>query len=299
MKYNIELCGLILKSIIKSAKYPFMLIDSFLRRALLLLTCLFFLLCITGMGLGQNTAPATGDSLAPPETSDILRWHEIFTYEVRYSFFKLGEVKVEVVGDTLYNGNKSWYIRTVITSNSGIPFVGREENRYNSIFMETDSLPQSQMYWRDNVDEEEYDDIRYEFSQADMKVYAREEDGRLDTLDLEPYGSSGQMSFIIGRLYTGTETLLQLPLYISLEKGYLTITNTKRMEKREYKAFEEPVLTYYSEGQTSIEGPFGFRGEFKSWYLADNLRVPLEAHVKVWLGNVRVKIIDYKKELRK
>jgi len=271
-----------------------MLMDFFLRRAFL--SCL--LLLISTMGFSQTAAPQTDQNFPPPNTSEILKWHETFTYEVRYSFFKLGQVKVEVVGDTLYNDNSSWYIRTIITSNSGIPFVGKEENWYNSIFMETDSLPKSQLYWRDNVDEEEYEDIRYEFNQADMKVYAREEDGSRDTLDLEPYGSSGQMSFIISRLFAGTETLVQLPLYISLERGYLTITNTKQMEEREYKAFEEPVMTYYSTGQTTVEGPFGFRGDFKAWYLADSLRVPLEAHVKVWLGNVRVKLIDYKKEIR-
>lgn len=283
-----------IKACFKDSQYFLMVINFFLRRVLL--SCL--LLLISTMGFSQTTAPQTDQNFPPPNTSEILKWHETFTYEVRYSFFKLGQVKVEVVGDTLYNDNPSWYIRTIITSNSGIPFVGKEENWYNSIFMETDSLPKSQLYWRDNVDEEKYEDIRYEFSQSDMKVYAREEDGSRDTLDLEPYGSSGQMSFIISRLFAGTETLVQLPMYISLEKGYLTITNTKQMEEREYKAFEEPVMTYYSTGHTTIEGPFGFRGEFKAWYLADSLRVPLEAHVKVWLGNVRVKLIDYKKELR-
>lgn len=295
MKYNIELCVLILKYIVNFTKErQFMHSDPIPKRAVLI--CLLFLFSI--QGYGQSPAPAPGDTIAPPITSDILKWHETFTYEVRYSFFKLGQVKVEVVGDTLYDGNQSWYIRTIITSNSGIPFVGKEENWYNSIFVETDSLPQSLLYWRDNVDDKQYDDIRYRFDPEAMKVYAREEDGRQDTLDLEPYGSSGQMSFIISRLFAGTETLVQLPLYISLDKGYLTMTNTRRMEEREYKAFEEPVMTYYSDGQTTIEGPFGFRGTFKAWYLADSLRVPLEAHVKVWLGNVRVKIIDYKKELR-
>lgn len=247
----------------------------------------------------QRPAPQTGESIPPPTTSEILKWHEVFTYEVRYSFFKLGQVKVEVVGDTLYNGGKSWYIRTIITSNSGIPFVGREENWYNSIFVESDSLPKAQLYWRDDVDDKKFSDIRYEFDLEANKVYAREEDGRQDTLDLKPYGSSGQMSFLIGRLFAGTETTFQIPLYISLEEGYLTVLNTTRTEERKYKAFDEPVLTYYGEGETSIEGPFGFRGDFKSWYLADSLRVPLEAHVKVWLGNVRVKLIDYHKELRK
>lgn len=284
-----------IKACFNSCRYPYM--DTISRISRVLLVCP--LLIFYSMGFGQLFFQKKSDNAPPPDLQEILKWHEVFTYEVRYSLFKLGEVKVEVVGDTLYKGRKSWYIRTIITSNPAIPFVGKEENWYNSIFTETDSLPRAQLYWRDNVDDEKYDDIRYEFDQSANKVYMREEDSRRDTLDLESYGSSGQMSFIIGRLYAGTETSLRLPVYINMKKGYITITNTKKIEAREYEAFEEPVSTYFSEGQTSIEGPFGFTGKFKSWYLADDLRVPLEAHVKVWLGNVRVKLINYYKELRK
>lgn len=265
----------------------------YFRRVSLIL--LLSLLCTNGFSQDSSLK----NELPPPGIDEILKWHEVFTYEVRYSLFKLGNVKVEVVSDTLYNGQEAWYLRSIITSNPGIPFVGREENWYNSIFTTTDSLPRAHLYWRDNVDEQDYEDLRYEFDQESEKVFVREEGNRLDTLALEPFGGSGHLSFLIGRAYAGTETSLNLPIYVNGEKGYLTITNTKRVEERSYKAFEEPVETYYSEGNTSVEGPFGFKGNFKSWYRTDELRIPLEAHVRVWLGNVRVKLIDYTKELRK
>ena len=233
-----------------------------------------------------------------PTESEIMKWHEVFTYEVRYSFFKLGEVKVETMGDTLYDGKKAHYLRTIITSNSGIPFVGKEENHYNTIFTRTDSLPHSLVYWTDNVDEEEFNDTRYIYDYGAGKVYAREGEER-DTLDIEEPASSGQLIFHMGRLFAGTENDFTIPIFLNLDKGYISVDNTLKKEEREYKAFDEPVETYYGEGESTIDGPFGFRGSFKSWYLADDLRVPLEAHVRVWLGNVKIKLIDYKKELRK
>lgn len=232
-----------------------------------------------------------------PTENEILKWHETFTYEVRYSFFKLGEVKVEMMGDTLYEGQQARYLRTIITSNSGIPFVGREENHYNTIFAQTDSLPHTLVYWTDNVDEEEFNDTRYTYDYKAGKVYMREDADR-DTLDIEEPASSGQLIFHIGRLFAGTKNDFTIPIYLNLEKGYILVNNTVKKEKRSYKAFEEPVETYYGEGEATIDGPFGFRGSFKSWYLADDLRVPLEAHVRVWLGNVRIKLIDYQKKLR-
>lgn len=233
-----------------------------------------------------------------PTESELLKWHEVFTYEVRYSLFKLGEVKVEMMGDTLYEGKQAQYLRTIITSNPGIPFVGREENHYNTIFTQTDSLPHTLVYWTDNVDDKEYDDTRYIYDYEAGKVLMRDQEN-IDTLAIEEPASSGQLIFHLGRLFAGTENDFTIPIYLNLEKGYISVDNTLKKETRTYKAFDEPVETYYGEGESTIDGPFGFRGEFKSWYLADDLRVPLEAHVKVWLGNVRIKLIDYKKELRK
>lgn len=234
----------------------------------------------------------------PPTMDELLQWKEVFTYEVRYSFFKLGEVQTTILRDTTYNGQKVWWLRTIITSNPGIPFVGKEENHYNTFFVETDSLPYTELYWRDNIDEQEFDDERYEFDYKNEKVYFSEKGIAQDTLALEEPSTSGQLIFYYSRLFAGTDRPYRLPVYLEGEKGYINGTNRSDIEMREYKAFEEPVKTYYSEGDANIDGPFGFRGEYKAWYIADDLRIPAEAHAKVWLGNVRVKLIDYQKEPR-
>lgn len=256
------------------------------------------LLVVSGSTYAQDSLLTFEHADRAPTESELLEWHEVFTYEVRYSLFKLGEVKVETMGDTLYNGQQAQYLRTIITSNPGIPFVGREENHYNTIFTQTDSLPHTLVYWTDNVDEEEYDETRYIYDYEAGQVYMREGEDR-DTLAIEEPASSGQLIFHLGRLFAGTENDFTIPVYLNLAKGYISVNNTLKKEMRKYKAFDQPVVTYYGEGESTIDGPFGFRGDFKSWYLGDDLRVPLEAHVKVWLGNVRIKLIDYKKELAK
>ena len=66
---------------------------------------------------------------------------------------------------------------------------------------------------------------------------------------------------------------------------------------RNYAPFDAAVETYLSEGTTdNIDGPFGFSGNFRAWFLADDLRVPLEARVKVLFGNAIVRLIEYKRE---
>lgn len=270
---------------------------NFLYRRFCLLVA--FILVAAAPAVAQDNSSPFADREQPPTAGELLKWHEIFTYEVRYSFFKLGEVKVEIVADTLLNGSKSWHLRSIITSNSGIPFVGEEENHYNSLFSVNNDAFQVQKFWTDNVDEEEYKDSEYIFDRQQQKVYAYEMDQPRDTLALEEPASSGHIIFYMGRLTAGTDSVLKMPIYLNSEKKYMTITHTTKTEMREYDAFSEEVETYYSKGKTDIDGPFGFSGEFESWYLTDDLRVPVEARVKVWLGNAKIRLIEYKKELRK
>jgi len=264
----------------------------------------FLIFCLAG-GMAFSSGAQAQDSLLtydhpdrPPAMEELLQWKEVFTYKVKFGFFKLGEVKTTIIKDTTYQGQKIWWLRTVITSNSGLPFVGEEENHYNTFMVETDSTPYTKLYWRDNVDEDEFEAEVYEFDYENEKVYLFENMTPKDTLALTEPSSSGQLIFYYSRLFAGTNQDYRLPVYLEWEKGYIDATNSTKIEKRNYDAFEEPVKTYFSEGDADIDGPFGFRGKFKAWYIADDLRVPAEAHAKVWLGNVKVQLIDYKKERR-
>src|SRR5699024_9473321 len=82
-----------------------------------------------------------------PELQELLKWKEEFTYKVKYSFFTLGEVQTTIVRDTTYEGERLWWLRTKIISDPSIPFMGKEENHYNTFFVETDSLPHTRLYW--------------------------------------------------------------------------------------------------------------------------------------------------------
>lgn len=256
---------------------------------------MFFLLGNYGNAVAQDSLLTFEHPERAPTMEELLEWKEVFTYEVKFGFFKLGTVQTEIVKDTTYQGQQVWWLRTKIISNSSIPFVGREENHYNTFLVETDTLPYTILYWRDNVDEKEFNDERYRFDYENEQVYYSEKGEPVDTLALNEPSSSGQLVFYYSRLFAGTNQDYRLPVYLEQEKGYINATNSSEIEMREYEAFDKPVKTYYSEGDADIDGPFGFRGEFKAWYIADDLRIPAEAHARVWLGNVKVRLIDYKK----
>ncbi|MBD3616050.1 MAG: DUF3108 domain-containing protein [Gracilimonas sp.] len=259
-----------------------------------LLSILLFLL--PAVVFAQHDFPS--DKTHPPDMEDLFSVKETFRYEVKYGFLKLGWVEVKLLSDSLYQDQERKRLLTEITSNSSIPFMGKELDRFYSLFyVNEDGLPVESKYWKDNVDEGEYGEIQYWFERDVGKVFYLEEDDTRDTLDLEDPATSGHLIFYFSRLFAGTEEDFKLPVYVTKKKGYIYGKNSTKKEERNYEPFDGPIMAYKMKGSTeNIEGPFGFSGDFRAWFLDDDLRVPLEARVKVLWGNVIVRMIEYTRE---
>jgi len=255
-----------------------------------------FLLLFTTPVMAQHSFPDT--SSTPPTMEELFSVKETFRYEVKYGFFKLGWVNVELLSDSVYEGRTLNHILTEIESNPSIPFMSTELDRFHSLFyVNEEGLPVEVKYWKDNIDENKYDEIEYWFDRDLGKVYYKEEDDTRDTLALEDPATSGHLIFYFSRLFAGSEEDYTLPVYVTKEAGYIFADNSLKTEKRSYEPFDGAVNAYLMEGNTEkIEGPFGFSGKFRAWFLDDDLRVPLEARVKVLWGNVIVRMIDYTRE---
>lgn len=239
----------------------------------------------------------TYNSKQQPEMEDLFSVKETFRFEVKYSFFKLGWVEVSLLPDTMYQGRMHKHLFTKIESNPKIPFMGTEIDHFHSLFyVNEEGLPVTTSYWKDNVDEDLYKEITYDFDRELGKVYYKEEDDTRDTLDIVEPATAGHIIFYFSRLFAGSDSLSSLPVYVTKKEGRINFENPSRLEKRKYAPFGK-VDTYLVKGSTeNIEGPFGFSGNFRAWFLADDLRIPLEARVRVFLGNAIVRLIEYRQE---
>ncbi len=237
----------------------------------------------------------TYENEEPPSVTDLIDAREVFEYEVRYGFFTLGWVDVELLPDTTYAGEKAYHMRTRIRSNRRVPFVGTRIVNYENIFGYNDEHMFSHEFWRDDIHDDEYDRVRIKFDREKEQVHFFEYGEPTDTLDLVEPASGGDIIFYFSRLFAGTEKPYELPVYLENEMGMIKARNSGETEMRSYDAFDDDVEAYYSEGTTDIDGPFGFSGNFKAWFSTDDLRVPLEAHVRVIFGNVRVRLISYER----
>lgn len=260
------------------------------------------LACLVLWSIGSYSVEAQGFQngekirIPPPTMEKLLSVKEDFVYKVTYGFFTLGKIKVETVNDTTYNGKDCFYLKTVIRSNKSIPLIGTEINRYGSFVEVADSLPRTLQFWFDNVDENIMKETNYFFDRDQGKVFTYEMDEPVDTLDLEDPASSGHIVFYLSRLFAGTVQPYDIPIYIEHEKGRLRAESNPKTDMREYEAFDRPIPVYKSDGFADVNGPFGFSGRFKSYFSADEWRIPLEGHVKVWLGYAKIRLIEYSRE---
>lgn len=255
--------------------------------------CLILFIPFAGPAGAQSGLTFERDE--PPDMEMLTSVHERFVYNVRYGFFNLGEVEVELLQDTTYQGQDVYHMRTMMRSNSSIPFMGTRDVRYQNFFKYNEQWPYSLLFWRDDIHDEEYERYKIEFDREEQKVRFYERGEPQDTLDLVEPASGGDIIFYYARMFAGTDEPFELPVFIENEKGSVTATSSSATERRSYDAFPDPVETYLSEGTADIDGPFGFRGDFKAWFATDDLRVPVETHLRIIFGNVKIRLISYER----
>lgn len=230
-----------------------------------------------------------------PTMEEVLALDEEFLYHVSYGFFHLGEVAVRLKRDTTYQGMPAYYLQTRMRANKNLMFVGYKEEHFNSFFTWDGEQLRQRYFYVNDLDDKIDKKIEYLFDYDSMKVISRFKGQPKDTLDLEEGASGGDIVFLLSRVFAYEGGGYNMPVYVNFANGPLDAKTTKIGEMRSYKAFEEKVPTIRSEGDAQFEGPFGFSGKFTSWFASDSTRIPLEAHARVWIGNVKVRLERYRR----
>lgn len=246
--------------------------------------------------IGIFTALAEPVPATPPDLDDLWELEEDFLFEVRYGFFKLGTVEVEVHRrDTVYNGKKARQFTNIIKSNPSVPFVGYREVHYHTMLTRNDTIPYGLKFWSDNYHDEIMEEVLYEYDYENGVVTYYEEGEKIKEMELDEPADGGPAVFYYSRLHAGASRDVRYPIYIGEEKGFVYINNRNEVKSYDSKAFDGEVEAYHSTGKANFEGPFGFSGDFEAIFKADELRIPLEARVQVWVGSVRVRLVEYER----
>lgn len=242
------------------------------------------------------------DSVVTPLTiEELVKLQETFRYSVDYGFVTLGEVVVEgrvhsqAEKDTMSTPS-DYRLTMTIYGNESIPFVGRREVRFTSLFdLENQNELVERRFWRDDLHDGDFERSVIEFDhEADsVRFFDRGEPEAV--LPLIQPAVGGSLVFYASRLAAGYAEPYALNVFIENEQADLDAATKEPAKPRGVPALEGDVMAWFSEGTTNIKGPFGFSGGFKSWFNTAPERVPLEAWVKIFVGNVKIKLQSYQR----
>jgi len=231
-----------------------------------------------------------------PLIHEILDADERFTYEVRYGFLRLGNVNVYLKGDTVHRGTEAVHMVTEMISNRRIPLVGHREHHYHNFMAVNDSLPFGLRFWHDSMHDGRMERYLFDFDYEAGFVYSYEDGELVDTLDLDRPADGGPAVMYYSRLFAGTDKKTVYPIYIDHDLSEVSMNFSSETVSYKSPAFpDKEIRAYTMDGYAGFDGPFGFSGEFTGYFMDDEMRIPLEARVSIWVGSVRVRLTEYER----
>jgi hypothetical protein len=236
------------------------------------------------------------DAAAPTPGSVILADEEELTYEVSWSFVKLGIVRLKSTPDSSV---QAW-----IDSYEGLPYVDLHSIYYSRM----DSSLFSQHSWSlDKQEDGEWAGLNYIFDLPNKRLVL--EEFRQKDLQTEPHyrkmrdtialnGKSFLDGISIGyypRRVVHTSQPVQVPTILYGKLGTTTFYLPGEKTTVDLDAVDYPVRAIEMEGTTSVVGVFGMTGDFVGWFSDDMYAVPLKGKLKVLLGSVTMELVKWKR----
>ncbi len=235
----------------------------------------------------------------PPELreSTILQAGDEFVYEVSWTWFKLGTIRLRTLPDRKAEAH--------IDSYESIPFVD-----LHSVDL---SWMDSLLYSRGSVSmqkqkSEEWKGLNYLCELPQRRVIieeivtkspAEEPYQRMirDTVRLSsPSFVDGLSIAFFPRRFIRSTTTLTVPTILYGKLGETTFNFTGNHTTESIDALEDPVRVVELTGNTTVVGVYGMTGDFKGWFSDDDAAVPIKGKLKVLIGNVTVELIKWNRK---
>ncbi len=265
--------------------------------------CIAFFLCIGTLfgsmifspasGRAESTSDVNFDVAAP---SGMFFVGERLEYEVSYSIFALGTVKVEILDSAQRNGATVFRAKAFMDSYSGVPFV----NLHWIFYSEID--PQLYSHFFSGVDNKDTNSVsysNYSFDYPNDRVFVergirQQHDSAIKTTDTisSPF-QDGLSLFYYARGNVHSNEPENIPTFVNEKKVNTYINFMSKKTSTEIDAVKYPVETIEFDGRADFVGIFGLTGGFSGWFSNDEAAVPIVAKMKVILGSIRLELVKW------
>jgi hypothetical protein len=259
-----------------------------------LLGCLIVVVWCSAIVLPPGRAIAAGGGDPP---SKVLVEGEELTYNVRYAFVDLGQVRIRTGAKTRISSSPAFYGKALIDSYPKLPFV-----TLHAVFESwIDSTAYSHKFSGKIREDDRWDFSRYSFDYSGNRVFI--ELGRNDTVisqretlsvDKKKY-QDGLSLFFHARDQLFSHQQQNIPVLIKEAKSNCHIDFTGERTSVEIDAYDYPIDVIKFTGNAEFTGIFGLTGGFTGWFSNDEARIPIMAKMKVILGSITIELMQAKR----
>lgn len=222
---------------------------------------------------------------------------EDLTYVVKFAFWRLGEVKLKIVGEEFINGKRVLKAMAFMDSYEGLPFVTLHqvyESYIDSTFFPV--LFTGIMYRQDTT----Y--VTYSFSDDSLinikKGYVNNNTVFFDsTAKVDNKYQDGLSIVYYSRYNFGKDTTLHIPSFVNERMETTTINFHTETEPVSIEAVEYEIDCLKLDGYTDFVSVYGLTGEFEGWFSNDKYCVPIIAKMNVIIGSVTLELKNWNSEL--
>jgi len=229
-------------------------------------------------------------------TVKILPGEEELVYEVKWTFVKLGTIRLKA--------QPNLSAVAYIDSYDGLPYVDLHAIQYTQM----DSALFSKATRSLEKQEKEWAGLDYRYDLAGNRVIVDEirlqDPGAApshrapkDTLKVTTFSFMDGLSIAYrARALVHTVATAEVPTVLYGKLGTTSFFFPGEHTTIELDAFDQPVRAIEVEGTTTVEGIFGMTGDFKGWFSDDEAAVPLKGRLKVLLGWVNVELVKWERK---
>lgn len=221
---------------------------------------------------------------------------EELQYNVSYSIFDIGLVKMQILDTAMRNGIKVYKAKAYLDSYSGLPFVNLHQVFYSE--MDTDAFSQffvthttnkpEQMPYVKNVFDYKKNKVTYQYGVDPNDVINKTGEEPISGLQLD-----GLSLFYYARKNFRQQKKISVPVFVS-EKSYKTNFNfMNKIGSQKIDAVNYPVEIVEFDGTSDFTGVFGLTGYFQGYFSNDGAGIPIVAKMKVILGSVHIELIKW------
>ncbi|MGA9405907.1 MAG: DUF3108 domain-containing protein [Bacteroidota bacterium] len=244
---------------------------------------------------GKAKSPSdTSFTLAAPSGMFVVG--ERLEYEVSYSFFSLGTVKIEILDTVQKNGVTVFRAKAFMDSYSGVPFVNLHWIFYSEIDPHLYSHFFSGVNNGDstNVSYSNYSfDYLHDRVSIEQGIRQQQDSAAKETDTISSTYQDGLSLFYYARGNVHSSKAENVPTFVSGKKVNTYINFLNKKTSSEIDAIKYPVETVEFEGRADFVGIFGLTGGFSGWFSNDEAAVPIIAKMKVILGSVRLELVKW------